>query len=367
MEKISTESMISSLFAIGFDRVDPLLFTYTMGQLFTDNFEMQLFYFEDREFSEQFKKYVDYENGIYKLKKGITLDTNISPLKESVFLLRNALRTNRQLVGYLSDLDFRKIIIKKIKELGECQIENFDNLFSNREKEIIYDMFEMGNNNGNGKYNKEDAFTVELERIQDEKIRESTQTILNMLPDYFYEIPASSTGKYHPGFSLGDGGLVRHVKAASRIAEEMFRDEVFGQYDSHTQDLIRMAILLHDGFKSGMTNTGHTCNEHPILMSNFIRDNKDKLSISEQDANFVAGLILSHMGPWNKDKAGNEIMPRPETKEELLVHLCDYMASRKIFDVTFKNNEIVEDANREKNPSLKKKPRQSSDGRKKDD
>ena len=186
---------------------------------------------------------------------------------------------------------------------------------------------------------KKDVFNVELNKFKNENVRTSTEIILDMMPDYFYEIPASSSGKYHPSFSLGEGGLVRHVKVAMRILEEMFRDEVFGTYDDYTKDLIRMALLLHDGFKSGVTNSGHTCSEHPVIMSKFILDNKDKLSISEEDAKFVSSLILTHMGPWNKDKNGNVIMPVPQKKKKKMVHLCDYIASRNFLNVYFENNE----------------------------
>ena len=112
--------------------------------------------------------------------------------------------------------------------------------------------------------------------------------------------------------------------------------------------------MLHDGFKSGITNTGHTCDNHPVLMSNFIIENEDKLLISKEDAEYVSSLILSHMGPWNKDKKGNVIMPVPKTEEEKLVHLCDYIASRKFLNVYFEDNEITDSANRDKVYTLKK-------------
>ena len=195
---------------------------------------------------------------------------------------------------------------------------------------------------------KKDVFNVELRKMENENVRISTETILEMMPDYFYKIPASSSGKYHPAFSLGEGGLVRHVKVAMRILEEMFRDEAFGTYDDYTKDLIRMALMLHDGFKSGLTQGEHTCSEHPVIMSNFILENKDKLLISEKDAEFVSSLIITHMGPWNKDKEGNVIMPVPKTKEQLLVHLCDYIASRNFLNVYFENNEIKDTVNRVK-------------------
>ena len=48
---------------------------------------------------------------------------------------------------------------------------------------------------------KHEVFNTELGFIKDERIRESCEIVLDMLPDYFYEIPASPTGKYHPNFS----------------------------------------------------------------------------------------------------------------------------------------------------------------------
>ena len=54
------------------------------------------------------------------------------------------------------------------------------------------------------------------------------------------------------------------------------------------------------------------------------------------------------------DKNGNIIMPVPETIEELLVHLCDYIASRNFLDVHFENNEISDSAKRDKTLILNK-------------
>ena len=46
--------------------------------------------------------------------------------------------------------------------------------------------------------NKSEVFKKELENIKDNNVKESTIYLLNKLPDYFYEMPASTTGKYHP-------------------------------------------------------------------------------------------------------------------------------------------------------------------------
>ena len=54
--------------------------------------------------------------------------------------------------------------------------------------------------------NKSENFTRELCMISDDKIRELTKDIINKLPDYFFNVAASSTGKYHPSYALGTGG-----------------------------------------------------------------------------------------------------------------------------------------------------------------
>ena len=201
---------------------------------------------------------------------------------------------------------------------------------------------------------KKEYLNVELSKITNIKVRKSTEYILDLLPDYFYIMPASTSGKYHPEFSLGDGGLVRHIKVACRILEEMFNNKSFSNYSEYEKDLIRMALILHDGFKSGKTYSEHTVIDHPLLMAEFIKNKKDKLLITDEDIEYVTRLISTHMGPWTKDREGNEVLPKPETKEELLVHLCDYIASRNFLNVHFENNEIADSVNREKVKKLTK-------------
>ena len=65
--------------------------------------------------------------------------------------------------------------------------------------------------------NKTEVFKKEINYVKDENLRSDLKILIELLPDYFFEVPASSTGKYHPDFALGDGGLVRHTKAAVRL------------------------------------------------------------------------------------------------------------------------------------------------------
>ena len=189
---------------------------------------------------------------------------------------------------------------------------------------------------------KKDYFKKELSYIKNKNIKDSCETMIGLLPDYFFQIPASSTGKYHPKFTLGDGGLVRHVKVAVLIAKDLLSDPSIGdKYSDDEKDLMLMALILHDGLKSGLTHNRYTQVDHPTLIKNYIIDNKDKLKLSADELKFVGKVIESHMGPWNTDYNGNEVLPKPKTKYENFVHMCDYLSSRKFLDIKFENDEII--------------------------
>ena len=187
---------------------------------------------------------------------------------------------------------------------------------------------------------KSDVFKTEINYIKDERLKENLITLLNLLPDYFYEIPASSTGKYHPEFSLGEGGLVRHTKVATKIAYTLFGNHSVQNFTSHEQDLLLISIILHDGLKCGITKNQYTKFEHPVIMSNFIKDNIDKLTLEDEEIEFICSVIETHMGEWTKDYNGNEMLRKPTSKYERFVHLCDYLSAQKFLNVKFDNNEI---------------------------
>lgn len=166
--------------------------------------------------------------------------------------------------------------------------------------------------------------------------------MIDLLPDYFFSIPASSTGKYHPLFAQGDGGLVRHTKVAVRMCYELASNNSIGHsFESDEKDLMMIALIMHDGAKAGIPKGKYTCVDHPLIVSKLIRDNKDKIGLSDSEIDFVCSVIESHMGEWNTDFNGNPVLPVPKNKYQRFVHMCDFLASKKFIDVSFSDNEIV--------------------------
>ena len=189
---------------------------------------------------------------------------------------------------------------------------------------------------------REEIFLDELSYINDEELSNCLLNIINMLPDYWLEEAASSTGKYHPEYALGNGGLLRHSKAAMRIGYELLSNPAIGdKYSSREKDLMLMALLVHDGLKLGMPKEKYTRFDHPILMGKFILDNKDEIGLSLEDAEFMNSVIKTHMGPWTTDYNGNEVLEKPKTKYQNFVHMCDFLASRKCLLVPFDENNNI--------------------------
>ena len=191
--------------------------------------------------------------------------------------------------------------------------------------------------------NKVDYF-IEVEKyIKNKDYIKDFEYLIENLPDYFFTIPASSTGKYHPKYATGDGGLLRHSKAAVRIGYELLQDPIIGdKYTNREKDLMLISLAIHDGIKSGFTKEKYTRFDHPLLAAQYLENNKANMSFTEEDIEFMKKVISSHMGAWNTDINGVEVLPIPKTKYENFVHMCDYLASRKFLEVKFEDNEIVE-------------------------
>ena len=182
-----------------------------------------------------------------------------------------------------------------------------------------------------------------LETIQDDEIRTFAYILVNDLPDYVWHVGASSTGKYHPAYSLGDGGLMRHQIAVVRFMNFFFELEQFqNEFTSREMDLMRVAGLVHDGRKSGeqedYTKSKFTKFDHPMQMANVVR-NFDGQYLSHDDIDFIANCIESHMGQWNTQKRGSTVLPKPINKYQQIVHLSDYLASRKDLTMAFEGCE----------------------------
>lgn len=178
-----------------------------------------------------------------------------------------------------------------------------------------------------------------LETIKDDEIRTFAFVLVNDLPNYIWSVPASSTGKYHPAYSLGDGGLMRHQIAVVRFLNYFFELEQYNtKFTSREMDLMRVAGLVHDGRKSGeqidYERSKFTKFDHPLQMANAIRS-YDGQYLNHDELEFMAHCIESHMGQWSTDRKSSVVLPKPIDEYQQMIHLADYLASRKDLTMAF--------------------------------
>lgn len=191
-------------------------------------------------------------------------------------------------------------------------------------------------------------FTKEIELIQSEDIKLFLKTAIENMYDYVFIKPASSSGKHHSLSESGEGGLIRHMKSVFYLGYDILELEHLAPlFDLRKRDLVLVSLILHDCQKYGdeKDNRVHTIVEHPKLAAVWIEEDKIFEGIlSLEDRKFIADCIASHSGQWNTNRKGEEILPKPITVYQQIVHLCDYLASRRYlnFDFSILETKVIE-------------------------
>lgn len=173
-------------------------------------------------------------------------------------------------------------------------------------------------------------FKRELSLIKNDKLREIISSYLeNATSDYFWTDGASSSGKYHPEFAQGVGGLVRHTKAVVMFAEELLKMSSYAFMREEYKDYVIAACIIHDTCKYGMSDEmdkSEYKNHAENAAQNFVN-----WSMYEYDycpSELLLNAVKAHMGQWSTNKED-----RPFTNIDRCVHLADYIASRNFIDI----------------------------------
>lgn len=142
MKKFNLENLLSALFVLGFDQIDITLYTILLQDILANNSKNKL-EFVSTKFTDLFEKSVAFDGTGYRLKEGLNLN---SKLKNDFTLeLFFKLNTSSDLIEYLENIDFKWILMQKIRQINVNDLSNLPNLFSKKEKVIIYQMFGIEN------------------------------------------------------------------------------------------------------------------------------------------------------------------------------------------------------------------------------
>ena len=172
-------------------------------------------------------------------------------------------------------------------------------------------------------------FEREINLIVDEELRMAVKSYMEeAVPDYFWTDGASSSGKYHPQFAQGEGGLVRHTKAVVMFAEELLRMSSYAYMKEEYKDYVIAACIVHDTMKYGIDKFDKAEYKNHAANAAYYFGEWCFANYGFVCSEFLLNAIRSHMGQWSTERED-----RPFTNIDRCVHLADYMASRSFIDI----------------------------------
>lgn len=197
------------------------------------------------------------------------------------------------------------------------------------------------------------VFEKHLDMIQSEVIRDFTEFCLIRFPEYFWTLPASTSGRRHGG----DETLIDHIQGCLFLAECVI-DQMSKTWNQRQKDQLISSIILHDGWRCGSEGEelrytdemlakksiedktrllGNLCTnpEHPEvgyrevlgLALEYNRKNPQAL-ISGKDLNIIARGIRCHYGAWTVTPNIEFSLDYPFSSVVVQVHNIDYMQAR---------------------------------------
>lgn len=181
---------------------------------------------------------------------------------------------------------------------------------------------------------KRKVFALMTNRFETEEIKKYFLDMCEKIPDYIFTMPSSTSGKYHNATQCRKYGQLYHVFMFSSILEHLLRLEHVKEFAKtpEVRDCMRCVPVFHDAIKCGWNGSLHTVQNHPMLAHDWVLSTDVEHNIDSKMKKFIAEMCASHSGEWNKNRKGEEIMPKPRNPYEKLIHECDILSSRPDID-----------------------------------
>ena len=179
------------------------------------------------------------------------------------------------------------------------------------------------------------VFQPLLEKFETKEMRLYCTDMIKLIPDYIFDMPSSTSGKYHNKTQCQPHGQIYHIIMFAEILnyllalkcnKEKFKSEV-------QRDAMRCLPYLHDALKCGLDGSTYTVHEHPMLAGQWIRETHVDHDIDDKVKEAIARMAERHSGEWTTSKKSKVVLPEPENEMERLIHMCDIMSSRNNIDM----------------------------------
>lgn len=182
---------------------------------------------------------------------------------------------------------------------------------------------------------KKAVFKELLDKFETEEMRLYCEDMIEQIPDYFFTMPSSTSGKFHNATQCKPHGQVYHVimfgsimnyLLALKCNREKFKSPV-------QRDAMRCVPIFHDAIKCGWDGSQYTVHEHPMLAGAWVRETHVEHDIDDSIKERIARMCERHSGEWTTNKRSTVVLPEPENEMEILVHECDILSSRPDIDM----------------------------------
>ena len=182
---------------------------------------------------------------------------------------------------------------------------------------------------------KKAVFKELLDKFETEEMRLYCEDMIELIPDYIFTMPSSTSGKFHNATQCQPHGQIYHIimfgsimnyLLALKCNQEKFKSSI-------QRDAMRCVPIFHDAIKCGWDGSQYTVHEHPMLAGQWIRETHVEHDIDDTIKERIARMAERHSGAWTTNKRSAVVLPEPENEMEILVHECDILSSRPDIDM----------------------------------
>lgn len=183
--------------------------------------------------------------------------------------------------------------------------------------------------------NKIAVFEKLLDKFETEEMKLYCIDMIKQMPDYIFEIPSSTSGKYHNATQCLPHGQVFHIIMFAEILNYLLalkcNQEKFKS--PQQRDAMRCAPIFHDAIKCGWNGSQYTVHDHPMLAGAWVRETKVEHDIDNKAKEAIARMCERHSGEFTTSKKSKVVLPEPENEMERMIHMCDILSSRNNIDM----------------------------------
>lgn len=177
------------------------------------------------------------------------------------------------------------------------------------------------------------VFQPYLAQFETEEMRLYCQDMIKLIPDYIFDIPSSTSGKFHNATQCQRHGQIYHIIMFEEILNYLLalkcNQEKFKS--PRQRDAMRCVAFFHDAHKTN--GTQFTVHDHPMIAGAWVRETLVEHDIDHAAKEAIARMVERHSGEFTSSKRSSVILPEPENEMERMIHMCDILSSRSNIDM----------------------------------